>query len=64
MEHMERRRTRGHEVVLVKERCVLDLRKCSFSYKLIKDWNKLSTNCVNAGSVNMVRTTNSQTFKN
>ena len=49
------RRTRGHWVTLVKEHCRLDIRKYSFSQVTINEWNKLSTNCVNASSVNMLK---------
>ena len=47
-------RTRLHEVN-VKEWCRLDIRKYLFSQKTINEWNKLSTDCVNAGSVNMFK---------
>ena len=46
-------RTRGHEVKLVKDQCRLDIRKHSFSQRTINEWNKLSTDCVTATSVNM-----------
>ena len=46
-------RTRGHEVKLVKDQCRLDIRKHSFSQRTINEWNKLSTDCVTASSVNM-----------
>ena len=46
-------RTRGHEVKLVKDQCRLDIRKHSFSQRTINKWNKLSTDCVTASSVNM-----------
>ena len=49
-------RTRGHEVKLVKDQCRLDIRKHSFSQKTINEWNKLSTDCVTASSVNKVDT--------
>ena len=48
-------RTRGHEVTLVKDQCRLDIRKYSFSYRTINEWNKLSTDCVTASSVNMFK---------
>ena len=48
-------RTRGHEVTLVKDQCRLDIRKYSFSQTTINKWNKLSTDCVTASSVNMVK---------
>ena len=43
-------RTTGHEVKLVK-----DIRKYSFSQSTINKWNKLSTDCVTASSVNMFK---------
>ena len=48
-------RTRGHEVKLVKDQCRLDIRKHSFSQGTINEWNKLSTDCVTASSVNMFK---------
>ena len=48
-------RTRGHEVKLVKDQCRLDIRKNSFSQRTINEWNKLSTDCVTASSVNMFK---------
>ena len=48
-------RTRGYEVKLVKDQCRLDIRKYSFSQKTINYWNKLSTDCVTASSVNMFK---------
>ena len=45
-------RTRGHKAALVKEHCMLDMRKYSFSQRVINEWNKLSNDCVNANSVN------------
>ena len=47
--------TRGHEVKLVKDQCRLDIRKHSFSQRTINEWNKLSTDCVTASSVNMFK---------
>ena len=47
-------RTRGHKAA-VKELCRLDMRKYSFSQRVINEWNKLPTNCVNASSVNMFK---------
>ena len=41
------------EVTLVKDQCRLDIRKYSFSQRTISIWNKLSTDCVTASSVNM-----------
>ena len=48
-------RTRGHKAALVKEQCRLDMRKYSFSQRVINDWNKLPNDCVNASSVNMFK---------
>ena len=48
-------RTRGHKAVLVKEQGRLDMRKYSFSQRVINDWNKLPNDCVNASSVNMFK---------
>ena len=44
-----------HEVKLVKDQCRLDIRKHSFSQRTINEWNKLSTDCVTASSVNMFK---------
>ena len=49
-------RTRGHEVKLVNDQCILDIRKYSFSQRTINEWNILSTDCVTASSVNMFKT--------
>ena len=49
-------RTRGHEVTLVKDQCRLDIRKYSFSHRIINEWNKLSIDCVIDSSVNMFKT--------
>ena len=48
-------RTRGHKVALVKEQCRLDMRKHSFSQRVINEWNKLPNDCINASSVNMFK---------
>ena len=48
-------RTRGHNAALVKEQCRLDMRKYSFSQKVINEWNKLPKDCVNASSVNIFK---------
>ena len=46
--------TRGHKAALVKEQCRLDMRKYSFSHRAINEWNKLSIDCGNASSVNVM----------
>ena len=33
----------------------MDIRKYSFSHRTINEWNKLSTDCVSASSVNMFK---------
>ena len=48
-------RTRGHEVKLAKDQCSLDIMKYSFSQREINEWNKLSTDCITASSVNMFK---------
>ena len=35
-------RTRGHKIALVKEQCMLNMRKYSFSQRMVNEWNKLS----------------------
>ena len=52
---LKKDRTRGHEVTLVKDQCRLDIRKYSFSLRKKNEWNKLSTDCVTASSVNMFK---------
>ena len=47
-------RTRGHKAALGKEQCRLDMRKYSFSQRVINEWNKLPNACVDASSVNML----------
>ena len=46
--------TRGHNYTLVKKQSRLDVRRYSFSQRTINVWNKLSTDCVHAGSVNNI----------
>ena len=53
---LEGSRTRGNKAALVKEQCRLDMRKYSFSQRVINEWNKLPNDCVNASSVNMFKT--------
>ena len=47
--------TRGYKAALVKEQYRLDMRKYSFSQRVINEWNKLPNDCVNASSVNMFK---------
>ena len=49
-------RTRGHKAALVKcMRKYMNMRKYSFSQRVINEWNKLPNDCVNASSVNMFK---------
>ena len=47
--------TRGHNYTLVKKQSRLDVRKYSFSQRTINVWNKVSTECVHASSVNVFK---------
>ena len=47
--------TRGHNFKLVKKQSRFDVRKYSFSTRTINIWNKLSTECVHAISVNVFK---------
>ena len=49
------KRTRGHGVTLAKKQCRLDIRKFYFSQRTIKEWNRLSADCVGASSVIMFK---------
>ena len=51
----EERRTIGHGIALAKKQCRLDIRKFSFSQRTVNVWNRLSTDCVGASSVNMFK---------
>jgi len=46
--------TRGHKAASVKTYCRLDTRKY-FSQRTLNTWNKLSHDCVNFSSVNMLK---------
>ena len=41
--------------MIAKGQCRLDIRKYSFSQRVINEWTKLSNGCVNASSVNMFK---------
>ena len=41
--------------MLVKKQSRLDVRKYSVSHRTINAWNKISSDCVHASSVNMVK---------
>ena len=51
----ENKITRGHNFTLVKKQSRLDVRKFSFSQRSINVWNKLSSECVHASSVNVFK---------
>ena len=54
IEIKESKITRGHNFMLVMKHSRLKVRQFSFSQSSINVWNKLSTECVNASSVNML----------
>ena len=45
-------RTRGHNLKLKKEQCRIDIRKHSFTLRVINEWNNLNDNVVNAKNIN------------
>ena len=49
-------RTRGNKFKLIQHHCYYDLRKCSFTNRVIPIWNSLSNNVVSADTVNTVWT--------
>ena len=51
----EERRTRGHGITLAKKQCRLDIRKFSFSQRVVNEWNRLSAYSVGASSVNIFK---------
>ena len=55
LEIKESKITRGHNFTQVKKQSRLDVRKFSFSQRTMNVWNKLSTECVHASSVNMFK---------
>ena len=46
--------TREHNYTLTQKQSRLDVRKYSFPQRTINVWNKLSTDCVHASSVNIM----------
>ena len=52
----EERRTRRHGIILAKKQCRLDIRKLSFSKRIITEWNILSADCVGASSLKIKST--------
>ena len=55
-------RTGGHSLALVKSHSRLDIRKYTFSQRVVNDWNKLPEECINATSVNMLKNRIDQYF--
>ena len=51
----EEKMTRGHGVTLAKKQCRLDIRTFSFSQRTVKEWKRLSADCVGASSVNIFK---------
>ena len=51
----ENKITRGHNFTLVKNQSRFDVRKFSFCQRSINVWNKLSSECVHASSVNVFK---------
>ena len=51
----ENKITRGHNFTLVKKQSRLDVRKFLFSRRSINVWNKLSSECIHASSVNVFK---------
>ena len=49
----EERSTRGHVVTLAKKQYRLDIRKFSFSPRIVNECNILSADCLGASSVNI-----------
>ena len=47
--------TRGHNYTLVKKQSRLDVRKYSIFQMTLNVWNKISTDCAHASSVNMFK---------
>ena len=48
-------RTRRNKAALVKDQGRLDMKKHSFSKRVINEWNKLPNDWVNASSANMFK---------
>ena len=48
-------KNRGHRLALVKCHSRLDIRKYSFSQRVVNDRKKLPEECINATSVNMLK---------
>ena len=51
----EERRTRGRRVPIAKKQRRLDIRNVSLPQRTVNEWNILSTDCVDASSVNIFK---------
>ena len=49
------RKREGLGVTLTKKQCRLDIRTFSFLQRIVNDWNRLTTDCVGASSVNIFK---------
>ena len=56
-------RTRGHGLSIIKSHSRLDIRKYTFSQRVVNYWNKLPEECINAHSVNMFKNRIDQYFQ-
>ena len=56
--------TRGHTFKLYKPQCRTNIRKFSFSLRVIENWNKLPTNIENCHSVNSFKNFINKVWKN
>ena len=57
-------RTRGHSKKLYKPKCEKEIRKNSFSHRVIDDWNSLTEHIVSAESVNSFKSRLDNHWKN
>ena len=48
--------TRGHSQKFYKRKCRLDIRKYSFSYRIVNDWNSLPTTAIESKTLNTFKT--------
>jgi hypothetical protein len=56
--------TRGHSNKLFKSRCKSELRKNSFSQRIIEDWNSLTESIVSAESIDSFKAKVDKHWKN
>ncbi len=58
------RRTRGHSVKLIKQRCRTSLRKHSFFHHRVDTWNSLPEQVVTASSINQFKSELNRFWRN